>query len=95
MTRSTVTLGVGLMIFDVELIISSCTVDLFLECFGLCFLHLSADKPDVQLSNLCHLYLCNNFAWLAPAFCLVHERVIAFEACWLLLDVLNHGFGHA
>ena len=91
-TGGTVALGVGLMIFDVELIISSGTVDIFVECFGLCVKHIGTDKTDVQLSNVGHLYLCNNFAWCAPAFGLVHKRVIAFVARCLLLYVFDQGF---
>ena len=91
-TGGSIALGVGLVIFDVEFVISSSTVDLLVERFGLCCRHIGADKTDVQLSNVGHLDFGDNFARLAPALCLVHESVIAFESCWLLLYVFNQGF---
>ena len=91
-TGGSIALGVGLVIFDVEFIISACAVNILVECFGLCCRHIGADKTDVQLSNVGHLDFGDNFARLAPALSLVHERVIALEACWLLLYVFNQGF---
>jgi len=91
-TGGTIALGVGLVIFDVQLIISSSTVDILVERFGLCCRHIGADKTDVQLSNVGHLDFGDNFSRLAPALCLVHESVIALDACWLLLYVFNQDF---
>ena len=91
-TGGSITLGVGLVILYVQLIISSSAVDSLVECFGLCVMHIGADKTDVQLSNVGHLDFGDNGARLAPALCLVHESVIALEACWLLLYVFNQDF---
>jgi len=91
-TGGTVAFRVGLVILYVQLIISSSTVDILVERFGLSFMHIGADKTDIQLSNVGHLDFCDNGARLAPALCLVHESVIALEACWLLLYVFNQDF---
>ena len=51
-TGGSITLGVGLVILYVQLIISSSTVDILVERFGLSFMHIGADKTDVQLTFL-------------------------------------------
>jgi len=94
-TGGTITFGVRFMLLDAELIISSCTVNVFVEHFGLGIYHLRTDKTNVQQFLFGYLNLGDNLARILPAFCPIVEGMIAFITSLLRLYLFDNNSGSA
>ena len=80
-TGSAIAFGVRFMLLDAELIISSCTVNVFVEHLGLGIHHLRTDKTNVQQSLFGYLNLGDNLARILPVFCPIVEGVKSANCC--------------
>jgi len=88
----TIAFGVRFMLLYAKFIISSCTVNVFVEHLGLGIHHLRTDKTNVQQSLFGYLNLGDNLARILPALCLIAEGMIAFITRLLSLYLFDKRF---
>ncbi len=89
-TGGTVAPGIGLVLLDVELVIASKAVNLFVKRLGLCLQQVGADESDIQ-AFVGHFHLGNHLACFTPALGLIPEGMVAAVAWFLLFYLVDDG----